>query len=977
MNEEVGSITSQLSVDGNEGNVEILNDQESPLVEEVDHTLTVPEGPFSLSPIIAKLPDNLEYTCCKSYAEHIYMGTQTGELLHYFEMETGNYLLVSRMKFDDSKERPIDKIVLLPSIERACVLSQGQLVLFLLPEFAPTPNTIKLDGINDLQVINGNKIITFSNKSATIYKVSKDSFKKLRDFPKLNSVDKALIKNKKLIVARNNNYEIFDLSNNKEIPLFKVSENEENSDAKLVPIIAEFGSNEVLVCSGGSSYEDDAMALVITLDGDISQGTIALSKYPRNIIVNFPYVLVNFNFDEVHIFKLVKNEDPILVQTIKYNNIKALKDIHLRFNKVDRVFQNTSDCNKPAIDNGKTTSQRETIIDKLRPVPILFEGSPRDNQVFGTAATTTLEYRMDREKAFIDDIVNCGTDIFLYDNYNVYQLSQKPFFMEIKEFNEYEISNIEDYIESQDDKHLNNFEKMEIKYLKLLHHLLIVLHCKIIDKDILKIWCNDMKMIDIRILLYLFDLQIFGECWCPNGLKDFIVMLKSLKIINKLDSPDSILEFLKIIKRHIVKNHSNDKAFVHFETILRTIDANTFLELTALNKDINLDDFESTSLDSIIKIIKEKNIEKHQPILLDLYIKQEMSDEVISMLKAQERYTDLLTFLIDNFTKLTDAYKKNGILKDMELIVTKCGDEKDQIRRLLKLLSDMKVDYHSLLDSIQDISLKVHILEILGVDNNQDKDFLIDFYTQKMHETIINEYLWKHFENFIQEYRDDLNYFKPNILEHLKLKVRHDSRFSTFWNYYESIDKICKESTTLKQKLHDDIMKSNKDKPDLQNILLVLFFFQYEDDSSSAKLTCKYLNDIDMLQLALNYSDFKEIDKRVSKVNLIKILTWFNGVSEVPFSTELICKCLMRHRQLYEDDKDQIVKIIQAVVPGESPVTIISPIIMSILIKRKTLLDDMTLKKMVLKSEVNRYNEILYALETENNGSIKHMDGMT
>lgn len=976
MNEEVGSINTQSNVSEDEGNAEPSNEQEVPQVEEIDHSLTVPEGPFSLSPIIKDLPDNLDYTCCKSYAEHIYLGTQTGELLHYFEMETGNYLLVSRIKFDDSKEVPIDKIVLLPSIERACVLSQGQLIMFLLPEFAPTPNTIKLSGINDLQVISGNKIITFSNKSATIYKVSKDSFKSLRDFPKLNSVDKALIKNKKLIVARNNNYEIFDLSKNKEIPLFKVSESGENSDAKLVPVIADFSSDEILVCSGGASYEDDAMALVITLDGDISQGTIALPKYPRNIIVSFPYVLVNFNYEEVHIFKLVKNEDPILVQTIKYDNIEELKDIHLRFNKVDRVFQNTSEYNKSDIDNGKTTSQREAIIDKLRAVPILSEGSSNDNEINGTATTTTLEYRMDREKAFIDDIVNCGTDIFFYDNYNVYQLSQTPFFMEIKEFNEYEISNIEDYLESQDDNHLTNFQKMEIKYLKLLHHLLIILHCKIIDKDIVKIWCNDMKTIDIRILLYLFDLQIFGECWCPNGLKDFVIMLKSLKIMNKLESPDNILEFLKIIKRYIVKNHSNDKDFVHFETILRTIDVNTFLELSTLKKDINLDDFESTSFDSIIKTINEKNDEEYQPILLDIYIKREMNEEVISTLKAQGKYTDLLTFLIDKFKRLTDDYKENRLLQDIALIVTNCGDEKDDIRKLLKLLSDMKIDYHDLLDSIEDITLKVHILEIIGVDNSQDKGFLIDFYTQKIHETIINEDLWKQFEIFIQEYKDDLNYFKPNILDHLKLKVRHDSRFSIFWNYYENLNKICRDSTTLKNKLHEDIMKLNHDKPDHQEVLLILFFFQFEDDNSSNKLTCMFLDEIEMLKLALKYNDFREVDKRVNKGNLIEILTWFNGMTEVPFSTELICKCLMRHRQMYEDDKDQLVKIIQAVIPGESPVTIISPILISILGKRKTLADDVTLRKMILKSDVNRYNETLSVLENVNNGNTSQMDDM-
>lgn len=972
MSEEEGTRDTQLIVKDVEENVESLNEEEVVPLEEVDHTLNVPVGPFSLSPIIKDLPDNLNYTCCESYAEHIYLGTQAGELLHYFEIETGNYLLVSRVKFDESKERPIDKIVLLPSIERACVLSQGQLILFLLPEFAPTPNSIKLVGINDLQVINGNKIIIFSTKSATIYKVSKDSYKKLRDFPNLNGVGKALIKHKKLIVARNNNYEIFDLSKNKEIPLFKVSESKDN-DHKLIPIITEFGTDEILVCSGGSSYDDEAMALVITIDGDISQGTIALSQYPRNIIVNFPYVLVNFNFNEVHIFKLVKNEDPLLVQTIKYENIESLKEIQLRFNKVDRFFQNSgtnnSNKNKTDENNDKLGKQKEVIIDKLRPVPIISEGGSNETEV-KDSTTTTLEYRMDREKAFITDILDCDTNIFFYDNYNIYQLSQMPFFMEIKEYNEYEISNIEDYLELQADDHLTNFQKIEINYLKLLHHLLIFLHCKIIDKDMVKVWCHDMKKIDIRILLYLFDLQILGECWCPNGLKDFIIKLKSLKIINKLESPDKILEFLKIVKRYIIKNHSNDKDFIHFETILRTIDLNTFLELKKLDKDINLDDFESTSFDALIKVIKDKNVETDRSLLLDIYVKQDMNDEVISTLKEQERYADLLTFLTEHVSTLTDDYRRVGLLNDIVIIINQCDNDKNEIRKILKLLSDAKIDYHILLDSIEDIGLKVHILEIIGVDNSRDKDFLIDFYIQKIHETIVKEHLWSHFETFVEEYKDDLNYSKPNILEYLMLKVRYDSHFAQFRNYYENITKTCQDSNTLQNKLHDDIIKLNKDKPEHQNLLLILFFFHYEDDNKLNRLTCKFLNEMELLKLSLKYNDFKEIDKRVNKSNLREILIWFTGVTKVPFSTELICKFLMRQRKLYEDDKDQVVNIIQSVVPGESPITIIAPILISILTKRRTLADDIALKKMILKSEVNRYNETLKVLQTSDTDSI-------
>lgn len=941
-----------------------------------DLSLDVSDGPFSLLPIIEDLPGKLNYTCCESYAEHIYLGTQTGELLHYFEIETGNYLLVSRIKLDDSKTEPIDKIILLPSIERAGVLSQGILTLFLLPEFAPVPNSKYLRDINDVQIIKNNMIksimVFFSDHSA-IYQVSSSSFNLLKKFDNLCDVRKALIKKDKLILAQRNEYMIFDMSVNKEVPLFKVSETDstpnEIDSNDLIPIIADFSSKEVLVCSGGSSYENEAMALVINLDGDITQGTIALRNYPRDIVVCFPYVMVNIDFQEVDIFKLVSNENPILIQTIKYNNInnEQLTDIRLMFNKVNKFFH--SDAYLTNADDTRL-QKIDQMIDKLRSSPLVISNNKLNMDVIKESPPTTVEYRIDREKAFIKDIINFSTNLIFYDNFAVYETFQMPFFMEIKNFNEIEIVNIEKYLASNSNNaQLSRIQQVEIKYLKLLHHLLVLLHCDIIDKNYIKLWCWDMKYIDIRILLYLFDLIILGECWCPNGLLSFINKLKSLKVINKLSSQSEILEYLKIMKQYLIKKYSNDKDFIEYNIILITLDVNIFMQQLNSKIKINLDEFEKISLNAIIKTIKDNNMIEQKSLLTEIYIKQGMVDDVIAILKEDKKYLNLLNFLIKNVENLTNDYKQNNILSDLVTIITnesfdgnhndKNKNDNEIIKKTLKLMSDIHIDYHTILDLIDDISLKVHILEIIGIEDRQDKSFLMDYYIEKMYEIIIKEALSSAFEKIVNEYCVDLNYSKPNILEYLRYKFKYDSKFFGFQTQYERIIKLCKGDDHLSNQLYEHIKKFNKDDNYTHDILVILFFFDYEDRDVHKKLVCHYLSDKQLLNQALKYHDFKEVDKRIDKFNILEVLRWITNIAKIPYSSELICKILIKHRQIYENDRSLILEMIRDIIPKESPVAIISPFLIPVLNQEKSLAEDVTVKKMLLKSELNRFNEVL------------------
>ena len=91
--------------------------------QEEEHTILMDRGPFHIHPLIQHLPSELKYTCFDAYDLNLYLGTDTGELLHYFEIERNNYMLVSQTKFNDDFDYPIFKFLLLPKIERAYILS--------------------------------------------------------------------------------------------------------------------------------------------------------------------------------------------------------------------------------------------------------------------------------------------------------------------------------------------------------------------------------------------------------------------------------------------------------------------------------------------------------------------------------------------------------------------------------------------------------------------------------------------------------------------------------------------------------------------------------------------------------------------------------------------------------------------------------------------------------------------------------------
>lgn len=248
--------------------------------------LQISEGPIKLQPLIQWLPKELNFTAFDAYDNNLYLGTDVGDLLHYFEMEPGNYMLVSQTKFDDDRDLPIERIRILPLIELALVHCDGSLHFFLLPEFAPVPNMSNISEVNDFIVLkysansSSYKIQIFGESGARALRISNRKVTTSRTVYN-KPITKARVHGKSLLAARGPNYELIDLKDGSETPLFHVSETSTN----LNPLIAPYSSNEFLLACGSSEGES-AMGLVVNTQGDITQGTIVFERFPLDLKVS-------------------------------------------------------------------------------------------------------------------------------------------------------------------------------------------------------------------------------------------------------------------------------------------------------------------------------------------------------------------------------------------------------------------------------------------------------------------------------------------------------------------------------------------------------------------------------------------------------------------------------------------------------------------------------------------------------------------
>lgn len=640
-------------------------------------------GPYSIHDLINELPlhnpdikdsENAYPTYVEKLNDHIYIGTSHGEILHFFKIDS-DFILVSRNSFHQTRIRPITKILLLPKIEKALVLAGGLLSCFLLPEFSPA-NIGRVKEVNDISLdfdnkakndSNGVHVAVYTTNQIRIINVTPSALRLVKDITYSDS-KKGLRRSEYSLVASRDNYDLIDLQNFQKIPLFPiltVQDQTGNQREPLSPFILPVGKEEFLVTCG-ISKEEPSMGLVLNLNGDISRGTIPLSKYPDSIGINYPYVVSTFG-KNIAVNSL---HDQLEVQSLEFTGDVQIGNVSSEF-----------------------TEPYNDLVDLIKLVPIVGENKEREVKEF----------------EFVSKISTISTSLVCFCSNFVKILLPQPRLIRLVDFQN--IEQLEDELKSVDGS--TELGVIEIEYINLLIGLTHLKNKSYTQS--FETWTNGT--VDPRILIYIFKYSVYGEVWLFNGLKPLVEELrKSIKETKFRKFFSLFLE--KWIKKETFTENTDIVKSIELANLKESLDDNSKV-LDIVDKDIKL------TLDETLSILKENG--KHTA-LAKIYTKQGKYRDVLQLYKDLEdgnktdpsfNKDDGLTIIIDlvykHFSQDEDLVWEIGLWlmnKRPELGLNFFQNEGLNIK--IK-------DETLLISKIDDISLKYKYIEKLLVRLNKDK----------------------------------------------------------------------------------------------------------------------------------------------------------------------------------------------------------------------------------------------------------------
>ncbi|EDO17960.1 hypothetical protein Kpol_1054p5 [Vanderwaltozyma polyspora DSM 70294] len=910
-------INEDVEVTGNEDGEEPK--KEDTIQEKMKDIFSIENGPFNIHQLIHSLPAELDYTAFDAYNQNLYLGSTTGDLLHYFELEQNNYMLVSQTKFNSDFNYPIDKFQLLPKIERAFILSNNTLTLFLLPEFAPSPNVSSIPNVSDINLRSYSvrsktyKIYIYLDDRIEELKVSQSTITRVRKYD-FKMINKAISLDNIIMSSKLNNYELINAKSSEVIPLFRVSESEEPFE----PIITNFGTEDFIVVSGGISKESNSMVFAINSKGEITNGTTILDKYPNNIIASYPYVVTQLSDSEIQIYKLSLGES-IKLQDIKFNH----KEPKLNIANTIKEFSNfnTSESNKV----------KESVVNVLSLVPLVGEND---------------ELRLSAEKRFVEQNFTLRTSLTMYGNCGIYLLAKNPDILEFDKFDEVEIPRIKAYLRETRKHEYSKYEQLERNYLITLRLLLIMLHCeKITDNEINK-WFNSSEKVDLRILFYLFDLKIFGNVWVNTGLLKFVHNLKALKLTHKCDN---LKLMLALLNKSLGEGNHGDR-INDYSNIRKTIDVNLFEYMIKDEDPINVEMFPKVSLEEILKITEQEH-ENNYELLELLYAKLKKYTHSILLIKKTGNSDDLLSFLSNNLDNLPTEYKSISMINDILYILESPEVSEPTLRRVLKLMSSARLDPRELIPKLDhNIEGKIKLIEFLGPENSNDKKILISYYLSKLQSTITANNIWELMGTFTSEYTKDLNYYKSSIVDYLLIKLKHEQCCEEMLSTLGNIKNLCHDGDSDAALL--SLVLENLQTFDIGNLLSLLVLLPEFKTKFNELLTKEKIFD-----LFMSYNDFVSIETYLTAKNISEVLEHYLSLSKGIEPITLVVTLLKRNRSLLNDR--EVLKKVLKVIPEDYPfgplTSFLFPIFKDIEDNKRSL----ELEKALLKSEISLYTELL------------------
>ncbi|KAF9078833.1 hypothetical protein BDP27DRAFT_1310251 [Rhodocollybia butyracea] len=226
-----------------------------------------------------------------------------------FALQTGeieSYTILSRQSVPNDK--PIEEIVLLPSISRALVFSDKQIHFYTLPS---------LDVVSHQVIKPIRNVVTFavdqrhltrpapSANSASHRNEAVDFCVMKRTSIALYSLRERLFYQKEiplpdgpvilarrigssLCLADSKLYHLLNLETAEMFPILPLNQDGQSPNLPVEPFIIPTGDNDFLVVSW--TGENGSMGIFLTTSGDPVRGTLTWSQHPISICVDYPHV---------------------------------------------------------------------------------------------------------------------------------------------------------------------------------------------------------------------------------------------------------------------------------------------------------------------------------------------------------------------------------------------------------------------------------------------------------------------------------------------------------------------------------------------------------------------------------------------------------------------------------------------------------------------------------------------------------------
>ncbi|TQS35759.1 hypothetical protein Golomagni_03811 [Golovinomyces magnicellulatus] len=255
----------------------------------VTESLDLETGPYVLRTLLANLPlsvegeEDIHITCVEFLDKNLYIGTSASNVLHYVQIPpdqgdltcSPSYILASRIlpafHKPQTNVRPgVQQILLLPNVSKACILCNGTVTFYSLPELSPVFGNTQIRPCNWIGGIDLNldpkkdlldskspsvTVLVSLNKKIRVIKIS-ETPRSLKTIDFSGSVI-SVRRDSYACVADEQSYALLDVDRLMKIPLFAISSSDDSQSINTTVLAEEIPANNDGRLQKGISFIQD------------------------------------------------------------------------------------------------------------------------------------------------------------------------------------------------------------------------------------------------------------------------------------------------------------------------------------------------------------------------------------------------------------------------------------------------------------------------------------------------------------------------------------------------------------------------------------------------------------------------------------------------------------------------------------------------------------------------------------------------